>query len=247
MKIPNKLKLGLLLSTLGFIGILTILTMEIPIPEQFKNEIEKLFTPFQFKLLSLINPTFMLLILVTVGTITYDKVDFKIPLFEKIAFGTKSEIYWKEILKFGIIGGILSGILLTFVSKAFQDFIPTELEKFNPNFLNRFFYGGITEEILMRFGVMTFVVWILSQLTKSKISWIYWVGILVSSLLFGIGHLPMVNSLVENPTIELISYIVVGNSIGGLIFGWLYWKKGLETSIIAHIFTHFIFIIVANI
>ena len=48
MKIPNKLKLGLLLSTLGFIGILTILTMEIPIPEQFKNEIEKLFTPFQF-------------------------------------------------------------------------------------------------------------------------------------------------------------------------------------------------------
>lgn len=221
--------------------------MEIPIPENMKQEIEKVFTPFQFKLLSLINPTFMLITLVAVGTLIYDKVNFKLPIFERIAFGTNSKINWKRILKYGIAGGVLSGVLLSLISNYFQDIIPSELQKFSPNVLNRFLYGGITEEILMRFGIMTLIVWILSQLSKNKNSWIYWVGILISSLLFGIGHLPMVNTLVTNPTTPLISYIILGNSLGGLIFGWLYWKKGLETAMIAHIFTHLVFIAVANI
>lgn len=245
-KIPSKLKLGILLFILGFVGILTILTMEIPIPENIKQEIEKLFTPFQFKLLSLINPTIILIVLVTIGTLLYDKVNFKLPIFEKIAFKRKIKIEWKSILIFGILGGILSGTLLTIISNAFQDYIPSELQKFQPNVLNRFLYGGITEEILMRFGIMTLVVWIISQISKNKNSWIYWLGIVISSFLFGIGHLPMVNNLVSNPTTELIFYIILGNSIGGLIFGWLYWKKGLETAMIAHIFTHLVFLTVAN-
>lgn len=247
MKILKKLKLGTLLFVLGFIGVLTILTMEIPIPEDFKNKINKLFTPFQFKLLSLINPTFMLLILVTIGTLIYDKIGFKLPIFERIAFGEKKKINWKSILKFGLTGGVLSGLILTFVSHFFNDFIPKELQEFSPNALNRFFYGGITEEIFMRFGLMTFIIWILSLITKNRNPWIYWIGIIVSSLLFGIGHLPIVNSFVENPTAQLIAYVIIGNSLGGVIFGWIYWKKGLESAMIAHIFTHLIFIIISYI
>ncbi|WP_054636078.1 CPBP family intramembrane metalloprotease [Thalassobacillus sp. C254] len=28
------------------------------------------------------------------------------------------------------------------------------------------------------------------------------------------------------------------NGAGGLVFGWLFWKKGLETAITAHMMTH---------
>ncbi|WP_300672747.1 CPBP family intramembrane glutamic endopeptidase [Soonwooa sp.] len=245
-KIPPKLRLGILLFVFGFIGILSILTMEIPVSENTKLEMEKILTPFQFKLLSLMNPTIMLIILVTVGTLVYEKVNFKLPFFEKIAFKDNSKIEWQVILKFGILGGILGGTLLTIVSNIFHNYIPLELEKFKPNVLNRFFYGGITEEILMRFGIMTFLVWILFKISKNKNSWIYWVGIIISSALFGLGHLPVVASLVSNPSIQLISYIILGNFIGGLIFGWLYWKKGLETAMIAHIFTHLVFLTVEN-
>jgi len=48
---------------------------------------------------------------------------------------------------------------------------------------------------------------------------------------------------VENPTTGLLLYIFIGNAIGGIIFGWLYWKKGLESAIIAHIFTHVIMVL----
>jgi membrane protease YdiL (CAAX protease family) len=30
---------------------------------------------------------------------------------------------------------------------------------------------------------------------------------------------------------------------GGLIFGWLYWKKGLESAFIAHVFIHVVLVI----
>jgi membrane protease YdiL (CAAX protease family) len=67
---------------------------------------------------------------------------------------------------------------------------------------------------------------------------IYWGGILLAALLFAFGHFPVVFQAVGSPSALLLSYIVLGNSIGGIIFGWLYWKKGLESAFIAHIFTH---------
>jgi len=34
------------------------------------------------------------------------------------------------------------------------------------------------------------------------------------------------------------SYIVIANSVFGLITGYLYWKKGLEAAIVAHMLAH---------
>ncbi len=243
MKQPYKIKLGLLLFTLGFLGILSLLTMEIPIIEKLKTDMAEVFTPFQFKLLVLLNPTILLIIFTVIGTLAYDKVGFKLPVFEYLTRKSKVSVDYKNILKFGLLGGILSGSLLSFISWIFNSDIPQALKNFTPNLLNRFLYGGITEEIVMRFGLMTLFVWLFHWIFKTKNAMIYWVGILLSSLLFGLGHLPIVNGLVENPSFSLILYIILGNSVGGIIFGWLYWKKGLESAMIAHIITHIIFLI----
>ena len=48
---------------------------------------------------------------------------------------------------------------------------------------------------------------------------------------------------IKNPTIELLAYVLIGNSIAGLFFGWLYWKNGLEAAFIGHIFAHVVMII----
>jgi hypothetical protein len=48
---------------------------------------------------------------------------------------------------------------------------------------------------------------------------------------------------VQNPTILLLTYVLIGNSIAGLFFSWLYWKKGLEAAFIGHIFAHVAMII----
>ena len=245
MKKQNIL-LGIILFIIGFIGILSILTMKLPIPEEtMKLLLEKL-TPDQIKLVILINPTIMLAIAIFIGVILYKKVNLKVPIIEGIITGESS---WNliAILKYGIIGGIIAGILITLISFIFYPFLPNEFIEFGnnikPSLATRFLYGGFTEEIILRFGFMTLVVWIASKIIKSKKNSIYWIGIFISSILFAFGHFPIAFQAVENPSTSLYAYILIGNSIGGIIFGWLYWKKGLESAFIAHIFAHIIMVV----
>jgi membrane protease YdiL (CAAX protease family) len=44
--------------------------------------------------------------------------------------------------------------------------------------------------------------------------------------------------LVPQATAALIVFVVAANSLFGLIAGYLYWKKGLESAMIAHMLAH---------
>jgi len=245
----HKFKLAAILLLIGFLGILSILTMDIALPPEAEEILKAQFTPGQIKLLTLINPTMMLVLSVVIGTIFYDTVDLKVPFTSRILDSTQPPIKIVEILKFGIIGGLVSGVLLNIVGLVYNPILPEEFkelgESIKPSLATRFLYGGITEEILMRFGLMTFIVWGSSKLFGGTKSYVYWTGILLSAVLFALGHFPIAYQTLENPSTLLLSYILLGNSIGGVIFGWLYWKKGLESAFLAHIFTHVTLLIAA--
>ena len=91
---------------------------------------------------------------------------------------------------------------------------------------------------------MTLVVWLASKVLNSLTPVVYWIGIIVSSIVFGLGHFPIVFQTVFEPSSFLLLYILIANSLGGVIFGWLYWKKGLESAMIAHIFAHIVMVTV---
>lgn len=244
----QKIILAFILFLLGMTGVLSLLTMEFPIPPETMKVLQESLSPMQIKLVLLLNPTILLIIAILIGTFLYKKVNFQLPLIEKIA-GIKDEnsIPISDILKYGILGGILSGILLSVISQLFVPILPTEFTELSqavkPTIANRFLYGGITEELLMRFGLMTLVVWICSKLFGHTKSSIYWIGILIAAFVFALGHLPIATQAVANPSTGLISFIIIGNSVGGIIFGWLYWKKGLESAMIAHIFAHVVMLL----
>ncbi len=246
----QKLKLGLLVFFIGLIGVFSSLAMDAPIPEEMQKMVSELFTPLQFKLLSLINPIILLMVTVIIGALLYDKVNFKLPIIENLINRNKPGDT-SGILKFGIIGGVVSGILITITAVLFNPILPIEFieigEKFKPPLVTRFLYGGLTEEILIRFGVMTFFVWLLFKILGELNATVYWVGILVSAIIFGFGHLPIVYTLIGTPTTELLFYIIFGNAVGGIVFGWLYWKKGLEAAMIGHISAHIIMLTGENI
>jgi membrane protease YdiL (CAAX protease family) len=242
----ERLILGIVLFILGFFGVLSILTMNIPLPEEISKVLLEQFSLEQIKLLALINPTIMLIGSILLGMFMYDKVSLTVPIINGII---KKNINYQvsSILKYGIIGGVFSGIILTLVGVIYYPFLPLEFielgDTLKPTLIARFLYGGLTEEILMRFGLMTFIIWLLSKIFKRLNSKIYWVGILITAILFALGHFPIAFQSVSNPSGVLLSYILIGNTIGGVIFGWLYWKKGLEAAFIAHICTHIIMIL----
>ncbi|QRG67727.1 CPBP family glutamic-type intramembrane protease [Brevibacillus choshinensis] len=102
--------------------------------------------------------------------------------------------------------------------------------------LTTIFYGGIVEELQVRLGLMTFCVWLFYRLLGKKTSsWMFMIAILLTSLLFGLLHLPATAQALGELSPMIVLRGIVLNSLGGLLFGWLYWKKGLEYAMIAHL------------
>lgn len=106
-----------------------------------------------------------------------------------------------------------------------------------PERLAAAFYGGITEEVLSRLFLMTLLAWLLGWLRRGRGGlappWVYWASIVVSALLFAAGHLGTALATLGAAPMVIVRTFVL-NTIPGLLFGWLYWRRGLEHAMLAH-------------
>lgn len=153
----------------------------------------------------------------------------------------------KNALVLAIIIAFATALVITGSDRfIFARYLPSEITTyvFSPMYLiTGVLYGGIIEEILLRLLVMSLLVLILWKLlAKSKSNlhipnWIYITAILLSSALFAAGHLPATEQLL-GLSIPILVRCFVLNGVGGIGFGYLYWKKGLGYSMIAHTATH---------
>ncbi len=101
-------------------------------------------------------------------------------------------------------------------------------------------YGGITEELMLRYGLMTFLVWVGAQVWTTRPPGLYLGVVFLSAILFGAGHLPAMAAL--TPLTPIVVLRTVGlNALLGLAFGWLFWRRGLEHAMVAHVATHLAF------
>ncbi|WP_186725489.1 CPBP family intramembrane glutamic endopeptidase [Planomicrobium sp. CPCC 101110] len=153
---------------------------------------------------------------------------------------------FKKAVPVGIFSGAAAAAVLFLLELLFQPYLPESLQKNAGSrslteTIGGMFYGGITEELLLRWGVMSFLVWLLWKLFQRSrqvpSAAIFWIGILVSALLFALGHLGA-TALVAPLTAAVWARMLLLNGIAGLVFGWLYWKKGLEIAMLSHAFLH---------
>lgn len=236
-----KIKETLVLFTLGMFGILTLLTVPLPeLPGQVAQEFSEAF----LRVLTLIQPTILLVLAAFSGAYLGKKVGLRTPFIESLLKNGTGE--GKPILKrqlgIGAPLGLATGILIALISIWAEPILPDSLmemqEQISPTLAARFLYGGITEEVIMRWGIMSFLVWLLWKIIKRQPTWIYGLGILLTAFLFGLGHLPVLYATAEVVTSSLVVYIVSANMLFGIVAGWLFWKYGLEAAIIAHICAH---------
>lgn len=95
-------------------------------------------------------------------------------------------------------------------------------------------YGGIVEEVEVRVFVMGLVAWLLSRLAGQQAKpWVVIAAIVLAALVFGAGHLPMAAQLAPL-SFGVVARIIAYNALAGLVFGAVYWKRGLEHAMLAH-------------
>jgi Type II CAAX prenyl endopeptidase Rce1-like len=247
--ISNRM-LFVMLWLVGMTGVLSTLWIVLPIPA------EKLPLPLiAVKLLNLISPTFLLSIAVLGGVKLASKVGLSAPFTESLVSGAQTSLMAiKSQVIPGLVGGVFGGIAISIISSLWRSSLPAdfvakaEVLSTNTPLLTRILYGGITEEILIRWGLMSFLVWAqwrVFQKAQGSPDAVYVVfAIGISALAFGLGHLPLAFTLSSQATASLVAYIIVGNAFFGLIAGYLYWQKGLEAAIVAHVTVHLVMAII---
>ncbi|MHB8913212.1 MAG: CPBP family glutamic-type intramembrane protease, partial [Lysobacter sp.] len=96
------------------------------------------------------------------------------------------------------------------------------------------FYGGIAEELQLRLFLMTLLVWLFAGFGRRQPhSAMFWIAIAIAALAFGAGHLPAAEKVWGLDAIVVLRTIGL-NAVGGVVFGWLYWKRGIEMAMLGH-------------
>ncbi len=180
-------------------------------------------------------------IAIFVGLYLAKRVGFGLPIFEGMLKGERQWENLKAIMWPSIGLGVLAAVLIILFSFLFGslslDFLKAEMAVPAWKSFLASFYGGIAEEVLLRLFLVTLLVWITFKIKKTpegKPTAVgIWLAIIISSIIFGLGHLPITGALTDITPVVVLRAVVL-NGVAGIFFGWLYWKKGLESAMISH-------------
>ncbi|RHW76268.1 CPBP family intramembrane glutamic endopeptidase [Colwellia sp. RSH04] len=240
-------KLFFTLSFLGFVGVWSILAF-IPMLLEVTLIQDIPLTVSQLQLVSALQTGLMVVLMSWLGCKFANRVNLHAPIIEAVLNKKNFQHKLIKAIQPTLVGGVLGGLLMVAFSFISMPYLPVEFvkigEQLNPSWYTRLLYGGITEEILIRWGMMSLLVWLMYkfiQKNNEEVSSKYFIiAIVITSMLFGIGHLPVINLLGAEMTVGLVSYIIIANSLFGFIAGWLFWKYGLESAIAAHMIAHIV-------
>lgn len=242
--------ISIILGMFCFVGGLFVLpyqfeSLQKTLPEQYDILIDSMPMPFfVLIIISALQLAVISFVVAFIGTKLARRTGFSLSILDSLVNKVRLQFDKRSVL-LAIVFGIITAFLITGADRFYFQSQIAKLGEVQPEFslfglLAGVFYGGVFEEILLRLFVMSLLVWIMMKILKNKnlSNVYYWIAIVIASLLFAAGHLPATNLLFGGLTTELIVRCFLLNGVGGLFFGYLYWKKGFEYAVIAHMFAH---------
>lgn len=236
-----RLRVGILLWSAGTLGAVTVaagvlprLSADMPLPAPL----------WLLMLASVVQSALLVALAVWGGTALAPALGLRAPAFEAAATRRPIMPALKPQILPGFIAGVLGGLLLFASLRLSPAAIAALQGQWNPPLYARVLYGGLTEEVLLRWGLMTAFTWVAWRLLQGKRGpvnpGVTWLGIALSALLFGVGHLPVASYLIGSLNGPVVLFVVGLNATFGLLFGWLFWRRGLESAMVAHAVTHLV-------
>jgi membrane protease YdiL (CAAX protease family) len=224
------------------LGVVVITVTVLP---QLLGEVSLPAALWVISLAGLAQSSFLVALAVWSGVVLAPKVGLRAPAFEAAVTSRSIASALRPQLRPGLVAGVVAGAALFAIGGYAAPAALVEVEqRFALPIAARLLYGGVTEELLLRWGLMTTLLWlawrVLQRRTGPPRTGYVALAIVVSAVLFGAGHLPAAGVLVGELTGEVVLFVVGVNAGFGMLFGYLFWRYGLESAMIAHGTAHMV-------
>lgn len=176
-------------------------------------------------------------VLAWLGTAAGRKMGVGSPLFE--AWMTMRIVPVRKTFVGAAFWGALGGALVIALDAVFARFMPAPLRTIPEptpfQGLLAAFYGGISEEVMMRLGATTLAAWAMGKLVgfEKHRTLILGFGVVFGAVVFGVGHLPLASTIWPLNGV-VVARILVLNAVVGLLAGVTYVRRGLEHAVVLH-------------
>ncbi len=198
-------------------------------------------------LLSSVQSFLLVLISSAIGTKLSPIIGFEAPFFQSIISGEQlwSNFYHQLMGAFfyGLFGSVIFLSIYYFYYRprlGRETVLNMENLRNNIGLMGRIFYGGIVEEVLTRWGLLTLFIWLFKLIFSTVNTITIWISIIVSGIIFALGHLPSYLGAGCKKTPLFIFLMLSLNLMASLVFGWLFWQYGLLSAMMAHALFHII-------
>lgn len=179
---------------------------------------------------------------VWVGTVLGQRIGLGAPAIAALLDQKPSAQAWRAQLGPAIAVGGFSAIFIVLAQFAAPDTLLQGGGGGRLPLLVRMLYGGLTEEILLRWGLMALIAWaawrILQRGQGSPRGVWFALAAIISAAIFGIAHVPAAVGIGVAVTAPDMLYVTGVNFVPGLLLGLLLWRRGLEAACIAHMLAH---------
>lgn len=239
-------RLFLLLLGLGAFGLIALVPYGLTVAGQQLTRSQLGLLAIQF-----VPQIVVLAVQVGLGLLMSEHIGLGAPLLSSWLAGERVKPGLKAILLSVLIGVIVGTLTLALDLWVFAPAVEAEYlalgivlpENPNPPVWQGFpasFYGGINEEILLRLFLLTLFAWLGSKISHTAngrpTPVVLWTATILAGLALGLGHLPAAATMGIPLTALYVCRIIVLN-LSGIVFGWLYWKRGLANAMAAHFST----------
>ncbi len=228
-------KLCIILSAMGVVGVssLGLADLETLIPPEAKIAVPRVAL--------LIQPMVLVLGATALGCWAAPKMGLAAPVLLAVLSRAPLKGVVRKSIEPALLGGLIVAVILLAYGLLTQTIFagangPKQIERmlaFQPPLISKLLYGGVAEELLARWGVMSGVALAALKLGLGRTRAL-WTGTLIAALLFGLGHLPLLFAIMPSPPLWLISAVIIGNIVPGIIFGLLFWRRGIESAMMGH-------------
>jgi membrane protease YdiL (CAAX protease family) len=194
----------------------------------------------------------LIAVMIFVGVKLRKRLGLGAPILTALVDGKSLESSWRRSVVTGLVVGIVVGVVLVGLMLLLVPLLPklpfvAAAEVAIWKRVLACFYGGVYEELLMRFFLLTLIAWAAGKVMRERgnvlTSRAFWIANFMVAILFGLGHLPSA-ALVMPITPLVVGAALTLNGIAAIAFGLLYRKYGLESAMIAHFAADFMLYVV---